>query len=59
MAISHQFILPQSFVSKDLSAGEDVSCGPALLPVYTHIVGGLCESFDSSHRTATGWVGVL
>lgn len=42
-----------------LSAGEDVSCGPALLHVYTHVVGGLCLSFDSSCRMTAGWVGVL
>lgn len=59
VSISHRLILPQGFVSKELSAGQDVSRGPALLRVYTHIVGGLRVSFDSSRRMAMGWVGVL
>lgn len=59
MAISHQLILPQGFVSKELSADGEVSHGSALLLVYTHMVGGLRMSFDSSHRTTTEWFGVL
>lgn len=59
MAISHQLILPRGFVSKELSADKDVSRGPALLLVYTRMVGGLRMSFDSSHRTTTEWFGVL
>lgn len=39
-----------------LSAGEDVSHDPALLHVYTQVVGGLYLSFDSGCGMTTGWL---